>query len=145
MGHYNGRIEHRLLFAPRIKIRPREHNVGSFIRKSLYKPVNLSTSSNKFKRYADLRKDKIARIRRRNNPKKLNKWLSRRMFRGSNRYTLSSRTKIASPISIKVFNNIYTEAEQGMLSSTREFLNASTTLSRKCAEKITKFHYRGIR
>jgi hypothetical protein len=85
------RTDYSLLFVPRIKIRPREHSVGSFLRKSLLKPTELNTASYKFKQYADLRKDKAAKIRRRPKPKKLNRWLSKRMFRGAGRCTLISR------------------------------------------------------
>ena len=37
------------------------------------------------KSYVDRRKDKTAKIRKRYRPKKLNRWLSRRMFRGANK------------------------------------------------------------
>ena len=85
LGQYESRIQCRMLFVPRIKIRPREHSIGSFLRKSLLKPVALNAAFFKFKRYADLRKDKAAKIRRRAKPKKLNRWLSKRMFRGTGR------------------------------------------------------------
>ena len=91
VAKFASRSHYQLLFAPRIKIRPREHSIGTFLRKSLLKSVELNTAGSKFKQYADLRKDKAARIRRRPKPKKLNRWLSKRMFRGADRGVLISR------------------------------------------------------
>jgi hypothetical protein len=35
-----GKINYRLVYAPKIKTKPREHSTGAFIRRSIYKPFN---------------------------------------------------------------------------------------------------------
>ncbi len=84
-GFIQGSIIYNLIFMPRVKTKPREMSVGMFMRKSIYKPVNLLTKNNVVKNYVHSRKDKIAKIRRKYRVKRLNKWLSKRMFRGAAR------------------------------------------------------------
>ena len=81
----NGKLMYNLVFMPRIKIKPREHAIGTFVRKSMYKPVNFRTQAEEAKIYVNLRKDKAAKMRSRRSPKKLNRWLTKRMFRGAGR------------------------------------------------------------
>jgi len=81
----NSSIYYNLLFMPRVKTKPREHNIGAFLRKAVYKPFNFSNQSDLAKNYIHARKDKLAKLRRRFRPKRLNRWLSKRMFRGSSK------------------------------------------------------------
>lgn len=34
------KMSYNLMYAPRIKTKPREHSVGAFLRRSVYKPFN---------------------------------------------------------------------------------------------------------
>jgi len=81
----NNKVIYNLVFVPRVKIKPREHRLGAFMRRTIYKPFNFVKQSDIAKDYVHARKDKTARIRRRRKPKRLNRWLSKRMFRGSGR------------------------------------------------------------
>lgn len=86
----NNRIEYKLLFVPRIKIRINEKITGNFSRKLIYKTaVNADQNADNLKKYADLRKSKIAKLKRfKKHRRKLNKWLSKRAFRGAQRTVL---------------------------------------------------------
>ena len=80
---YNSKLNYNMLYAPKIKTKPREHSIGAFIRRSIYKPFNWDIETTSAKTYVDQRKEKIAKIKRRYKPKRLNKWLTRRMLRGA--------------------------------------------------------------
>lgn len=82
------------MYAPKIKTKPREHSIGAFLRRSIYKPFNWDTEAAYAKAYVDRRKEKIAKIRKRYKPKKLNRWLSRRMFRGAGKITWRRQHRI---------------------------------------------------
>lgn len=70
---------------PRIKTKPREYSLGVFMRASIYKPLNLLKHAVMVEKYVDKRIDKIAKRRRKRKIRKLNRWLTRRMFRGAKR------------------------------------------------------------
>lgn len=82
-NYINSSILYNLVFMPRVKTKPREHNIGAFMRRSIYKPFGFASQNNLAKNYVHARKDKLAKIRRRFKPKRLNRWLSKRMFRGA--------------------------------------------------------------
>lgn len=82
------------MYAPKVKTKPREHSVGAFLRRSIYKPFNWSTEAVYAKSYVDRRKEKTAKIRKRYRPKKLNRWLSRRMFRGAGKIIWKKKPKL---------------------------------------------------
>jgi hypothetical protein len=67
------RINYNLVYAPRIKTKPREHSMGAFLRRSIYKPFNWAVEAPYAETYVDRRKEKIAKIRRRHKPKQLNR------------------------------------------------------------------------
>lgn len=82
-NYINSNIIYNLVFMPRVKTKPREHNIGAFMRRSIYKPFGFEKQNDLAKNYVHARKDKLAKIRRRFKPKRLNRWLSKRMFRGA--------------------------------------------------------------
>ena len=81
----NNNIIYNLIFMPRIKTKPREYSLGVFMRASIYKPLNLLKHAVMVEKYVDKRIDKIAKRRRKRKIRKLNRWLTRRMFRGAKR------------------------------------------------------------
>jgi len=78
----HGILLYNLLFAPKIKMRPREHRVGAFIKRSIYRPIDWGTQRLLVKGYVHRRIEKIAKLPRRRRPQ-VNRWLTKRMFRGA--------------------------------------------------------------
>lgn len=84
ISHYNWSLNCRVLYMPRIKVRPKSDSRGIFSRHVLYKPYDwLGTAQNLAKFYIDQRRLKIFKFPQKKN-KRINKWLTRRMLRGSN-------------------------------------------------------------
>lgn len=69
----NGNIIYNLMFMPRVKTKPREHSIGAFLRRSIYKPFSFTGQNSLAKDYVHARKDKMAKIRKRFRPKRLNR------------------------------------------------------------------------
>ena len=72
-NYIDSNVVYSLIFMPRVKTKPREHSIGAFIRRSIYKPFNFARQDRAVKNYVHARKDKLARIRRRSRPKRLNR------------------------------------------------------------------------
>jgi hypothetical protein len=72
-NYINSSITYKLIFMPRVKTKPREHSIGAFLRKSIYKPFSFAKQGANAKGYVHARKDKLAKIRRRFKPKRLNR------------------------------------------------------------------------
>ena len=72
-NYIDSNVLYSLIFMPRVKTKPREHSIGAFIRRSIYKPFNFARQDSAVKNYVHARKDKLARIRRRSRPKRLNR------------------------------------------------------------------------
>jgi len=86
VNYVNKQLRYNLLYAPKIKSKPREHRTGSFVQRSVYKAYNWAEESEAAKLYVHRRIEKIAKLTKRKNVR-INKWLSRRMFRGSGKIT----------------------------------------------------------
>lgn len=82
-GFVHSAIAYNLVFAPRLKTKPIEYSASSFMRKTIYTPFNFLEQGDIVKNYVHARKDKVAKMRRRAKPKRLNRWITKRMFRGS--------------------------------------------------------------
>lgn len=80
----NQQTKINVLFMPRIKLRPKSDNLGSFSKFTLYRSHNWSfyKFNNGVKSYIDERRLKMYRFPRKRHVQ-INKWIYRRMFRGA--------------------------------------------------------------
>jgi len=91
---YQNRIRCNVLFMPRIKTKPKSDYLGSFYKFLLYKNSSWDkTFIRKTKRYIYQRRLKIFKFKYRSIDQ-INKWLMRRMLRGSSAVKFKNKKKI---------------------------------------------------
>ena len=62
VNYVNKQLRYNLLYAPKIKSKPREHRTGSFVQRSVYKAYNWAEESEAAKLYVHRRIEKIAKL-----------------------------------------------------------------------------------
>ncbi len=99
------RIKVKSLFMPRIKVKPKSDGLGSFSKYVLYKNYSRKSSIflNSAKIYIDERRLKVYKFPYKKNSQ-INRWISRRMFRGSQSKKFLRKFKLNSTLSTNISN-----------------------------------------